>query len=181
MWQSPRVKLAAMIGLLLNIIGTSLAGSALWKGASHHADWSTLLPRIAAALEWFQAKVLRRTRSAIVYGTSAASSRSSAHAVVVTMVPAADASIETQMAYVREQVITLHKRAEEQGRAFAKEISGVRDAVTDARLAAQESVQKVQKDVSEIATGTVTQQMLGLFLVGLGTVVGAVPVVLGWT
>jgi len=181
MWQSPRVKLAASIGLVLNVIGTSLAWSALWRGARKHADWSMLLPRVAAVREWFLVKVLRRTRKVSTHrGTAWLTANSTLIAGGIAS-PAADAPMDEQVAYFRKQVMALHTRIDQQRQEIAGEISVVRDDVTDARREAQEAVREVRKDVREIATGTVTQQMLGLFLVGLGTVIGAVPVVLGWT
>ena len=161
-------------------MGTLLAGSTLWRGALKHGRWSLMLPRVAAAWEWFLVTVLRQTRPVSTSRGTSWGTLSSVGTARGIAPPPADAPMEDQITYFREQVIALHVRIDEQGREIAGEISKVGEAVTDARRDAQVAVGKVEKDVREIATGTVTQQILGLFLVGLGTVIAAVPVVFGW-
>lgn len=174
-----RVRNAAIIGLLFNVAGTSLAGWALWQDYSQHAD-RPLLPWAASARAWFRLNVLRRKPRTISVTTSGTASWNVATSASGSVSLAADAPIDRQIAYLREQVESLHDRIGEQRREFSDDISRVNQALSQARTEAHEAVTRVEKMAKGIATGTVKIQIIGLMLVGFGSVIAALPVVLGW-
>ena len=174
------MRIAAFIGLLLNVAGVTLAGWALGQDYRKHAD-QPMLPKVAAAKRWFLVKVLRQTRSVTIPGGKATGTVTFTGSGTGFATPAADAPVDHQIAYLRDQVLKLHNRISEQRSEITEEINTVRQSVTDAARDAHEAVASVRDMARDIATGTVKIQMLGLLLVGLGSAVAAVPVVLGWT
>jgi hypothetical protein len=94
--------------------------------------------------------------------------------------PAADAPMDSQIAYLRDQVMTLHSMIGEQGRKISAEIGNVDRAVREARQDAQDAVTSVEGMARDIATGTVKIQLFGLLLIGIGSIIAALPVVFGW-
>jgi hypothetical protein len=172
------VKTAAIIGLFLNIAGVSLAGWALRQDYRKHAR-KPLLPW-AAAREWFIVRVLRQTRSVTVHGGTAKGTFAVVVSATGIVTPAADAPMDSQIAYLRDQVMTLHSMIGEQGRKISAEIGNVDRAVREARQDAQDAVTSVEGMARDIATGTVKIQLFGLLLIGIGSIIAALPVVFGW-
>lgn len=172
------MKTAAIIGLVLNIAGVSLAGWALRQDYRKHAR-RPLLPW-AAAREWFMVKVLRQTRSINVNVGSVRGTIAVVSSATGIVTPAADAPMDSQIAYLRDQVMTLHTMIGEQGRKISAEIAKVDRAVGEARQDAQEAVTNIEEMARDIATGTVKIQLSGLLLIGIGSIIAALPVVFGW-
>jgi hypothetical protein len=172
------VKTAAIIGLVLNIAGVSLAGWALRQDYRKHAR-KPLMPW-AAAREWFMVKVLRQTRSVTANVGSLKGTIAVVSSATGMVTPGADAPMDSQIAYLRDQVMTLHTMIGEQGRKISAEIAKVDRAVGEARQDAQEAITSVEEMARDIATGTVKIQLFGLLLIGMGSIIAALPVVFGW-
>ena len=170
---------ATIIGLLLNIAGASLAGWALIQDYRKHAR-QPLLPWVAAK-EWFLAKVLRQTRSVTVRGGAAHGTLGFVGTAAGIATPAADAPMDTQITYLRNQVMTLHSMIGVQRREISAEIRKVDQAVREARQDARDAVTSVEEMARDIATGTVKIQLFGLLLIGLGSTIAALPIVFSWT
>ncbi len=166
-----------IIGLILNIAGASLAGWALRQDYRKHAR-KPLLPW-AAAREWFLVKVLRQTRSVAIHGGTARGTFAFLGSATGIVTPAADAPMDSQIAYLRDQVMTLHSMIGEQRREISAETGKVHKAVREARQDAQDAVTSVEEMARDIATGTVKIQLFGLLLIGMGSIIAALPVVLG--
>jgi hypothetical protein len=48
------------------------------------------------------------------------------------------------------------------------------------RTESAKSIAEVEKSVTDVATGSIRMEMLGLLLIGLGTIVAAIPTLCGW-
>lgn len=179
MWQSPRVKTAfAVIGLLFTLAGTSLAGWALVQDYKH--SQKPFWPWVVSVREWFLLRVLRRTRSVTVVGTTGRGTWSVESSGMGIALASADASIEEQFADLRKHILDLHTRITTERQEIKAEIGTVRQSVLEARSDANQALTGVEKMARDMATGTVKIQFWGIMLVGFGSVFAALPVVLGW-
>jgi hypothetical protein len=169
---------ATIIRLLLNVAGASLAGWALIQDYRKHAR-QPLLPWVAVK-EWFLANVLRQTRSVTVHGGAAHATIRIVGTASGIVTPAADAPMDSQITYLRDQVMTLHSMIVVQRREISTEINEVDQAVREARQDARDAVNNVEEMARDVATGTVKIQLLGLLLIGTGSIIAALPVVFGW-
>jgi hypothetical protein len=169
---------ATIIGLVLNIAGASLAGWALIQDYRKHAR-KPLLPWVAAK-EWFLSKVLRQTRSVTVLGGTAHGTFGFVGTATGIATPAVDAPMDSQITYLRDQVMTLHSMIGVQRREISAEIGKVHQAVREARQDARDAVTSVEEMARDIATATVKIQLFGLLLIGTGSIIAALPVVFGW-
>jgi len=125
-------------------------------------------------------KVLRQTRSVTANVGSLKGTIAVVSSATGMVTPGADAPMDSQIAYLRDQVMTLHTMIGEQGRKISAEIAKVDRAVGEARQDAQEAITSVEEMARDIATGTVKIQLFGLLLIGMGSIIAALPVVFGW-
>lgn len=168
-----------IIGLLLTGTGIVLAGRALVQDWRTHGQGRPLFSWLAEARVWFLRRVLRRppvvSRGS---GSALVSVRGTASGSGVAS-PAADAPVEVQITYLREQVRTLHKALGQQRNDIDVDIGKVRSRVSEVESKALSAVAQVEDMARDIATGTTHLQLLGLVLVGLGSAIGALPALFG--
>ena len=167
-----------VVGLLLTAAGIYLAASALiidWKA---HGQGRPLLPWLVTARRWVERRVLGRQPEVVTGSASVVLPKITASGYGYAVLPA-DAPVERQIEYLREQVRELHNRIGEQGTALRQDIGKVHDQVVQASSEAQSAVAQVEQMARDIATGTTHRQLFGLLLVGAGSFIGALPALFG--
>lgn len=175
------MNVCVIVGLLLNITGTLLAGRALQLDWQAHGQGRPLLPWLVQSLGWVRVHVLRR-RGTIHAVLGSIASVSSVGEVSVWMTPAVPAEtdpVDAQIAYLRRAVDALREQVAAHRNETNAMVDRVAQSVAEARKDAQTAVSRVEEMARDIAVGTVKLQMLGLFLIGSGTIIGALPALLG--
>jgi hypothetical protein len=175
------VKAALILGLLLNIVGTVLAGRALVDDWREHAEGRPLIPWLLPVRKWLLT-VVRHNRLHQVTST-----RSTSWNVNITgegrvnrLIPEAGAPINAQIDYLRREVERLYLQMEVNRQEGTTSIDRVTAALMAAQNEAATATTNVERLARKIATGTVRMEMLGLLLIGLGSVVSVLPAVFGW-
>lgn len=169
----------AVIGLTLNLLGTAIAGWAIYSENREHGG-NAILP-VGAAHEWVRVKVFRRAPRL----SRVTSSRASAWAVATLKAsavvwPAPDAPVATQVEYLQREVLALHTLLASERREIDEKAQALAQQLSSRIAATEERVQKVDEKVRGLATQSVRWEVLGLFLVGAGSVISVLPAALGW-
>lgn len=169
---------AAILGLVFNLAGTWLVGTALWDDWREYAEDQPLVPFIIRVKGWF-VRLLRAERLTRVTSTRSTSWNvdMTGGATTVHLAPAPNAPVDQQIEYLRGQVAALnvaldHHRAESSG-----QFQTARMARDDARNEAATATAAVERLARQIAIGTIRKQMLGLGLIGLGPIASVLPAV----
>jgi len=171
--------LCAIIGLVLNIAGTALAGSALLDDWSAHGR-GPLVPPLAKAWTWARVRLLRKGRR-VAIGSAAGSITitSSAEAYLRSPVDP-DAPVEEQIANLRKEIDHLHTRISHERAVINRAIGDVRTSVATASEETTEAVSKIEEMARGIATGTVRRELVGLVSIGIGATISVLPVLFHW-
>ncbi|MGZ4523683.1 MAG: hypothetical protein ACXVXP_06990 [Mycobacteriaceae bacterium] len=172
---------ASIIGLLLNLAGTVLAGTALVDDWREHSGGRPLLPWLASARTWVVLRILRPKPKTIELGAHLnATVGITAMGGTIRTIPSADASTDLQVEYLRREVEALHARIGSEVGELRKSVADVKGSLDEAQREAAAATKSVEELARKIATGTVRKQMLGLLLIGVGSVVSVLPAVFGW-
>ncbi|GAA1593299.1 hypothetical protein GCM10009789_54160 [Kribbella sancticallisti] len=167
----------AITGLLLTTIGTVLAAIALLQDWRDHAGGEPLVPVLARLKRWFVRRVLRRPPGKHVVGAGVALSWGVAASAKGYAAPPSNAPVDVQMRFVRERLLALEARIGEERREIDQRIDKVQTAAQEADARSQTAIAEVEAKVREVATGSVRMELVGLVLVGFGSIVSTLPAV----
>lgn len=168
--------LFTIAGLILNVIGTCLAGLALILDFREHSQ-KPMLPWLTTGLRWLRAH-LSRQRPQSVTGYTVDADNAGIVDVDGTpgrVTPSESDPVAAQIEHLRREVEALHKGIAEQATMTSESVRKVSEAVTQARVDAHKAVTRVEDMARGIAVGTVKMQLTGLLLIGFGTILGALP------
>ncbi|WP_270887734.1 hypothetical protein [Pedococcus sp. 5OH_020] len=175
------MKIAAVIGLVLNVTGTFLAGKALIQDYRENAQGVPLLPWLVAARRWAANQLPFRgpvTASGTVF--LGGEGILVAEGLVTRLIPDADAPTERQIEYLRREVDALHQALDTYHREADRRIDDVSQQLAGTEAKAAAATSEVELLARRNATSTVGMQLFGLLLIGIGSVVSVLPAVLGW-
>jgi hypothetical protein len=162
------------------MVGTVLAGWALVGDWRDHGGGEPLIPILARVWTWFSRHVLRRlpvvhTVSGQLNATGVFTASATGYAS-----PPSNAPVDEQMRFVRERLLALESRIGTERQEVNQKIDRIQadGQAADARLHA--TMEELQTKVREVATGSVRLELLGLVLVGIGSIISTLPTVFGW-
>jgi hypothetical protein len=162
------------VGLLIQIIGTGIAGEALLDDWRQHGQgrplipaWPKFLRRIRRLWPWRRnAQVLSGTARSSVTVTGTATGHASPFV-------AEDAPLEEQVPWLRERLEVLKGEVGELTEVLAQTQGNLSRQIMNVSAEAQEADTSLRAKLTEVATGRVRQEMAGLGLVVVGTFVSA--------
>ncbi len=175
-WLTDWTHLLTLGGLALTLWGTALA----WTAAVD--DYRTfggghVFPRLAAVTAWFRRHVLRQRREPIVISGTASATVSASGTLTATgevgLPP--DATPEQQFEYVRERLAGLQGQVYRLERSVGEREHRLAQQISEIHAESQRRDADLQASVVRVATGSVKRELKGLLLVGIGSVVTAVP------
>jgi len=173
-------RFCAIAGLILTTVGTVLAGWALWQDWRVHAGGEPLIPVLAKARRWLVMRVLRRPPGTHVVG-KAVSTSWDVHATATGYVaPPSNAPVDVQMRFVRERIQALEATIAKQRQELDQRIDRVQSDSRKADAESRQAIADLTGTVRELATGSVRMELVGLVLVGVGSIVATAPAVFGW-
>lgn len=158
------------VGFALNLAGTALAASALVSGWQEHGRGRPI-PVVTAVGVWVRTKVLRRHRETQLLHVSTTRSIRSGAAGKSHIEPAADAPTERQITYLRESVQELREQLSVQRREQRQEAATLASNIATGRSELDTRISTLGDRVTDLAVGTTWRQLLGLFLIGVGSLV----------
>jgi hypothetical protein len=170
-------------GLLLTMIGTVLAAAALLQDWRDHAGGEPLVPVLARARQRLARSVrslLGKTPSAHVVGAHAALQANATMTASGYVAPPSNAPVDVQMRFVRERLLALEARIAKERGELNQKIDQVQQDGQAAEARSRNAIADVEAKVREVATGSVRMELVGLVLVGIGSIAGALPTVFGW-
>lgn len=174
-------RICAIIGLVLTLVGTVLAGWALWQDWRAHSGGKPLIPALAKARVWFVRRVLRRApQTRTVYGHGSLHAHAGVLSASGYASPPSNAPVDVQMRFVRERLLALDARIAKERHELGQRLDQVEAAAQKADADTREAIADVEAKVREVATGSVRMELVGLVLVGLGSIVATAPAVFGW-
>jgi len=162
------------VGLLIQIIGTGIAGEALLDDWRQHGQgrplipaWPKFLKRIRRLWPWRRnAQVLSGTARSSVTFTGTATGPASPFV-------AEDAPLEEQVPWLRERLEVLKGEVGELTEVLARTQGNLSRQIMNVSAEAQEADTSLRAKLTEVATGRVRQEMAGLGLVVVGTFISA--------
>lgn len=93
--------------------------------------------------------------------------------------PPSNAPVDVQMRFVRERLRALEARIAEERQEVDQRIDRVQTAAQEADARSQTAIAEVEAKVREVATGSVRMELVGLVLVGFGSIVSTLPAAFG--
>jgi hypothetical protein len=170
----------AITGLTLTLVGTVLAGRALWQDWRAHSGGAPLIPALGRMRSWFARRVLRRPPVKHAVGFGAALGASASLSATGYVAPPSNAPVDVQMRFVRERLVALETRIGTERQEVDQRIDRVQTAAQEADARSSAAITKVEAKVREVATGSVRMELVGLLLVGFGSIVATLPAVFNW-
>lgn len=170
----------AIVGLSLNVVGTGLAGRAIVQDFHKYSEGQPLVPFVSRVRTWL-AQLWRSSADATVHSVSASGSVKATGEVHLTVIPAPDAPVSEQIRFLRDELDRVKATIAEQRGYFVKQIEQVGVSVERSRAETQDLATELRSKVRDVVSGTARVQLLGLTLVGVGSIVAAVPTIFGWT
>ncbi|MFI5709806.1 hypothetical protein [Kribbella sp. NPDC051620] len=172
--------LCAISGLVLTVAGTLLAAMALIGDWRDHGGGEPLIPMIARARAWFRRHVLGRKPE-----VHSVSGQVTAHWGVTASAtgyvsPPSNAPVDVQMRFVRERLIALESRIGTERQELDQKIGRLQEDAQATNARSQKAIDELEVKVRDVATGSVRLDLFGLVLVGVGSIVSALPAVFGW-
>lgn len=164
----------------MTIAGTVLAAAALLGDWRDHGAGQPLIPAIARLRTWFKRHVLRRKTEVHAVSAHAGTSWGVATSAEGYAAPPANAPVDVQMRFVRERLLVLEHRIAKEREAVDQKIARVQADGQAAASRSQAAIDELESKVREVATGSVRLELLGLVLVGAGSIVSTLPAVCGW-
>ncbi|TKG67533.1 hypothetical protein [Prauserella endophytica] len=160
------------VGLVLTLAGTSCGALALYR--NHQKYGSGLLFPKLARLKSDLSRVIRRRGPNVRAGAGTATLRleTSGATGVAEKAISATAPFDQQVALILERIREVEGRLTERHRRDIKEMKESIHTLKASSEAADQSITRLAKDV---AAGSVQLQLWGLILVGIGTILLAIP------
>jgi hypothetical protein len=161
-------------GLTLQIVGTLLAGDALLGDWRQHAQGRPLVPVVTRGVRWVRRRFGRSRPVTITGVTAMAVALAGAGTLTATVAPPEGALLEEHVAFLQSRMDELSKEIAA-ARILARTIEqGARSDMDKAETELRGEVAKLHETVVEVATGSVRQELLGLVLVGIGSILSAI-------
>ncbi len=172
------MRACAVIGVILNVLGTVIAAWALVTENRKHGG-KAILP-IRAAYRWVRVRLLRRTRE-LQSATGSATATWNVYGKAGGVAwPPADAPPHEQVTYLQRAVMQLHQRIDTERQEIDAKVQQINESLSLRIGESKIELARVDEKVRALATESARWEVLGLFLIGLGTIIGVVPTVLGW-
>lgn len=171
----PGVNWWGVSGALVQIFGTGMAAWALRDNLRTYGDGRGVIPPLATAWSWVRLKLRRRRAQTVIPGTAASVGAAAAsgsitlsgtaygHAPVPDDMPVPDL-----LRVFGDRMSTLV--AEESRRADA----ALQQKFAEFLAQSDETSNEIRRQIAEVAAGRARQELLGLFLVIIGTVIAAI-------
>ncbi|RBY95248.1 hypothetical protein DQ237_14285 [Blastococcus sp. TF02-8] len=179
-WLADWAHLVTLAGLASTVWGISLA----WTAAVN--DYRTfagrpVFPRLTALTAWFRRHVLRQRREVVVLGGMANATLSATGTLTATgevgLPP--DATPEQQFEYVRERLAGLQGELYRLDRSVGETERRLSQEISQIHAESQRRDDELQESVRRVATGSVKRELKGLLLVGIGSLLTAIPSLFG--
>ncbi|SRR6266508_1234502 len=170
----------AIVGLVLTMAGTLLAGLALWLDWRAHAGGEPLIPVVAKTRRWLVWWALRRPAVTHSVGASLTAQWRVSTAASGYAAPPSNAPVDVQMRFVRERITALEETIASQRREVDQNIDHVQTQAHAAAVESRVAIAAVEAKIREVATGSVRMELVGLMLVGVGSIISTTPAVFGW-
>jgi len=84
------------------------------------------------------------------------------------------------MRFVRERITALEETIASQRREVDQNIDHVQTQAHAAAVESRVAIAAVEAKIREVATGSVRMELVGLMLVGVGSIISTTPAVFGW-
>lgn len=97
------------------------------------------------------------------------------------VIPPSDAPVDVQLRFVRERLLALESRIGAERQAVNQRIDRIQVDAQAADAQLQAMLNELQTKVRDVATGSVRLELLGLVLVGIGSIISTLPAVFGWS
>ncbi|MBB6569463.1 hypothetical protein HPO96_10640 [Kribbella sandramycini] len=165
---------------MLTLVGTVLAAAALVGDWRAHRGGEPLIPLSGRLWRWFKKRVLLRKPSVHRVSVGRATSWDVAAAATGYSAPPSNAPVDVQMRFVRERLIALERRIGSERQEVDQKIARVQEATQAMNARSESSLNELRETVRDLATGSVRLELLGLILVGVGSVIAAVPSAFAW-
>ncbi|WP_369252406.1 hypothetical protein [Geodermatophilus amargosae] len=140
-----------------------------------------VFPRLTASTAWIRRHVLRRRRKAIALSGTANATLSATGTLTATgeveLPP--DATPEQQFEYVRERLAGLQGQLYRLDRSVGEAERRLGQQINEVHAESQRRDDELQESVRRVATGSVKRELKGLLLVGVGSVLTAIPSLFG--
>ncbi|SCL16370.1 hypothetical protein GA0070624_1000 [Micromonospora rhizosphaerae] len=172
-----------LLGLALTLAGTGCACVALWRDHTQYGD-GPLWPLLARAWQWLRVQSFRlmpwRRRNATLQAQSIGVSVSvgTAWATFVGPEIPEDAPLEKQVMLLVQRVNNIEKAARDDRGRHNQDVKAVHDEINKLGERLDQADRDVERLAKDAVVGTARLQLSGLLLVGMGTVLMAIPAVL---
>jgi hypothetical protein len=180
-WLTDWTHLVTLGGLVLTVWGTTLAWTAAVDDFETF-DGGDVFPRLAAVTAWFRRHVLRQRRDATVHGSTAHVTLSAPAGTLTgtgEVGPPPDATPEQRFEYVRERLAGLQGELYRLDRSVGEAEQRLAQQIGEIHAESQRRDDELHESVRRVATGSVKRELKGLVLVGLGSLVSAIPSLFG--
>lgn len=179
-WLADWAHLVTLAGLACTVWGISLT----WTAAVD--DYRTfagrpVFPRLTALTSWFRRHVLRQQRETIAVSGTASARLSATGTLTATgevgLPP--DATPEQQFEYLRERLAGLQGQLYRLNRSVGEAEGRLSQQIREIHTESQRRDDELQESVRRVATGSVKRELKGLLLVGTGSLLTAIPSLIG--
>jgi hypothetical protein len=176
------------IGFAFILVGMGFAGWALWLDMTAHGRWSGAQCRLQAMRSWFGRLPSRlmfwRPKPVTldvhsVHQLQASDTVGLTESVHVEKIPAEETT-EQKFARLFERIDQLLQIMHEVRQVHGRDIYALRGEIGTLATNMRSADEHVTKLAEALALDTVPLQMRGLILVGFGTLLTALPPMLGW-
>jgi hypothetical protein len=168
----------SVVGLILNLCGTVIAGRAIYAENRQHGGRE--IAPVKAAYEWVRVHVFRRPRRRTQVTSSRAVVGAAVRAKASGVVwPSPDAPAATQVEYLQRAVTDLHTLLAQERREIDEEARTVKAELSKRISATETGVERCEAKIRGLATESARWEVVGLFLVGLGSAASVLPAAFG--
>ncbi|MCT2279512.1 hypothetical protein M3G91_18005 [Micromonospora chalcea] len=169
-----------LLGLTLTLLGSGFACVALWRDHRAYGD-GPVFPWLAGAWQWLRQQSfrllpwLRRPATVSPQTTSVSGSVETTWAVFVGPEIPEDAPLEKQVALLVQRVNYIEKAARDDRARHNQDIGAMQDEMIKLGERLDQADRDVERLAKDAAVGTARLQLRGLLLVGVGTILMAIP------
>ncbi len=160
------------MGVALQLLGTGLAAWALWKDWREHGGGRPLVPAIARGVAWARRKLGPSPTTITGSGAAVAAVRVAGVGRVVVPV-ADDAPVEDQLRFLRDRLGFLLDDLDAVRGAVGEVERDLTEKVSEVAAESSKRTAALDERLARVATGSVRLELMGLVLVGVGSVFGA--------
>lgn len=166
-------------GLVLNLAGTLWGGGVILDGYQKARGYLPWVPAWRAFTAWLARLISwRRSAQTQVHPVSGTAHVSTSVSATFRVLPHGDT--ERLVAWLVDEVGRLHDQMVAVDRTRASDVQTLNDALETVRLGAADDVEGVRAEMVTLATDSVPVQVWCLVLIGVGSIVGALPSVAHW-